>query len=174
MNEKVYITTAISYPNGRPHMGHAYEAIATDALARHHRLAGRDVFFLTGTDEHGLKIAQAARAADQEPRAYVDNMVAAFEDMTARLNISHDRFRQDDRARPSRLRAGSVAGMEANGDIYLGRYEGWYSVRDEAYYDEGELVAGEGGEKLSPEGTRSNGRSKKAISSACRPIRTSY
>ena len=153
MNDKVYITTAISYPNGRPHMGHAYEAIATDALARYHRLAGKDVFFLTGTDEHGLKIAQAARAAGQEPRAYVDDMVAAFQDMTARLNISHDRFVRTTEPDHHDCAQDLWRRMEANGDIYLGRYEGWYSVRDEAYYDEGELVAGADGEKLSPEGT---------------------
>jgi methionyl-tRNA synthetase len=152
-----YITTAISYPNGRPHMGHAYEVVATDAIARFHRLAGKNVRFLTGTDEHGLKIAQAARAADTTPRAYVDTMVGHFQDMAAAFNISHDRFiRTTDTDHLVACQALWRA-MVANGDIYLDRYEGWYSVRDEAYYDDVELVVGEGVDgatvKLSPQGT---------------------
>jgi methionyl-tRNA synthetase len=150
---KFYITTAISYPNGRPHMGHAYEDIATDVIARYHRLAGDDVFFMTGTDEHGLKIAQAARNADIDPRTFVDGMVQHFKDMCTRLNISHDRFIRTTEPAHYACVQELWRRMEANGDIYLGRYEGWYSVRDEAYYDESELVPGEGGEKLSPQGT---------------------
>lgn len=150
---KFYITTAISYPNGRPHMGHAYEDIATDVIARYHRLAGDDVFFMTGTDEHGLKIAQAARNADTDPRTFVDGMVQHFKDMCALLNISHDRFIRTTEPAHYACVQELWRRMEANGDIYLGRYECWYSVRDEAYYDESELVPGEGGEKLSPQGT---------------------
>lgn len=153
MTERYYLTTAISYPNGRPHMGHAYEAIATDALARFHRLDGKQVFFLTGTDEHGLKIAQAARDAGQEPRDYVEGMAAHFQDMAARLDISHDRFVRTTEPGHYACAQDLWRRMEARGDIYLDKYEGWYSVRDEAYYDEKELVAGEDGEKLSPEGT---------------------
>ncbi|MEO0500029.1 MAG: methionine--tRNA ligase, partial [Pseudomonadota bacterium] len=151
--ERYYITTAISYPNGPPHMGHAYEAIATDAIARYHRLAGRDVFFLTGTDEHGLKIARAAEAAGQAPQAYVDGMAAKFEDMCARLNILHDRFIRTTEPAHYACAQDLWRRMRDAGDIYLDRYEGWYSVRDEAFYDEKELVAGEDGMKLSPEGT---------------------
>src|SRR5436190_16488103 len=92
MSEPYYITTAISYPNGKPHIGHAYEAIAADAIARYHRLAGRDVLFQTGTDEHGLKMAQAARARDIEPRALADEMSSYFREMDDALNISYDRF----------------------------------------------------------------------------------
>ena len=146
MTKPFYITTAISYPNGRPHVGHAYEAIATDAIARWKRLEGREVRFLTGTDEHGLKMAQTARDRGIEPRALADEMSATFQEMTAVLNISHDRFI---RTTDADHYAASVAiweAMKANGDIYLGRYEGWYSVRDEAFYDEKELVEGEGGE----------------------------
>ena len=157
MADRFYITTAISYPNGRPHMGHAYEAVTTDVIARYQRLAGKDVRFLTGTDEHGLKIAQAAKAAGVAPKAYVDAQVAAFTDMTTRLNISHDRFiRTTD---PDNIAAAQELWrrMAANGDLYEDRYEGWYSVRDEAYYDESELIdavdASGQGVRLSPQGT---------------------
>ncbi|MBC7986895.1 MAG: methionine--tRNA ligase [Sphingomonadaceae bacterium] len=153
MPEPFYITTAISYPNGRPHIGHAYEAIATDAIARYHRLAGRDVFFLTGTDEHGLKMAQAARDAGKTPREMADEMSSYFREMANVLDISYDRFirttDQDNHAASTAI----WEGMAANGDLYLGRYEGWYSIRDEAYYDDAELIEGEGGTRLSPQGT---------------------
>jgi methionyl-tRNA synthetase len=148
-----YITTAIAYPNGRPHMGHAYEAIATDFIARWQRLSGRDVFFTTGTDEHGLKIAQAARDAGTDPRSYADGQVAHFKAMCAALNISHDRFIRTTDADHYAASQAIWRTMAEKGDIYLGRYEGWYSVRDEAYYDESEIVTAETGEKLSPQGT---------------------
>src|SRR3712207_4844475 len=92
MAEPFYITTAISYPNGPPHIGHAYEAIATDVVARFQRLTGRDVFFLTGTDEHGLKMAQAARERDIKPQALANEMTSLFKAMDERLQISFDRF----------------------------------------------------------------------------------
>ncbi len=148
-----YITTAISYPNGAPHIGHAYEAIATDAIARFMRLSGKDVLFVTGTDEHGLKMEQTARGLGMETRALADKNSALFKEMCAVFKISHDRFirtTDDDH----KLACQELwRRMKANGDIYLDRYEGWYSVRDEAYYDESELKAGQGGEKLSPQGT---------------------
>lgn len=147
------VTTAISYPNGRPHIGHAYEVIATDWLARFARLDGRETFFMTGTDEHGLKIAQAARKEDITPKEFVDRMSVYFKDMCSVLDISHDRFirttDEDHKAMCQRL----WQKLEANGDIYLDRYEGWYSVRDEAYYDEDELVIAEDGTKLAPTST---------------------
>ncbi|MFT3967943.1 MAG: methionine--tRNA ligase, partial [Sphingobium sp.] len=149
----VTITTAIAYPNGRPHIGHAYEHIATDVLARAHRLAGRDVFFQTGTDEHGLKMAQAARARGVSPRELADEMAAYFKEMDDRLNISYDRFIRTSEAEHYRASQALWRAMEASGDLYLDRYEGWYSVRDEAFYDEKELTEREGGEKLSPQGT---------------------
>jgi methionyl-tRNA synthetase len=153
MAEPFYITTAIAYPNGRPHIGHAYEAIATDAIARFQRMTGRETFFLTGTDEHGLKMAQTARDRGVETQALADEMSGYFQEMDRVLNISHDRFiRTTEPAHHDASKAIWQA-MEANGDLYLGRYEGWYSVRDEAFYDEKELVAGEGGDKLSPQGT---------------------
>lgn len=148
-----YITTAISYPNGRPHIGHAYEVIATDAIARFQRLSGRDVFFLTGTDEHGLKMMQTARGLGMDARALADQNSQYFKEMDEALSISFDRFiRTTEPAHHEASRALWRA-MEANGDIYRGRYEGWYSVRDEAFYDEKEIVDGEGGAKLSPQGT---------------------
>lgn len=150
---RFYVTTAIAYPNGRPHMGHAYEAIATDVIARFKRLDGFDVRFLTGTDEHGLKIDQAARAAGKPPKAYVDEMVAPFRDLDEALGISFDRFIRTTDADHKALVQALWQRMAANGDLYLGRYEGWYSVRDEAYYDEAELVTAEDGARLSPQGT---------------------
>ena len=153
MGTPFYITTAISYPNGRPHIGHAYEVIATDAIARYQRLAGRDVFFLTGTDEHGLKMVQTARDQGMEARALADRNSPFFKEMDDMLSISYDRFiRTSEPAHHEASRALWRA-MAANGDIYLGRYEGWYSVRDEAFYDEKELIDGDGGQKLSPHGT---------------------
>ena len=92
MSDPFYITTAISYPNGPPHIGHAYEAIAADAIARFQRAQGRDVRFQTGTDEHGLKMAQAARAENVEPRAFADKMSLLFQGMCDKLNVSYDRF----------------------------------------------------------------------------------
>jgi methionyl-tRNA synthetase len=152
MAEPFYITTAISYPNGRPHIGHAYEAIAADAMARFRRAQGRDVMFITGTDEHGLKMVQTARAASRDTHEFATEMSAYFKEMGERLNISYDRFlRTSDDAHHEASKAIWKA-MEASGDLYLDRYEGWYSVRDEAFYDESELVAGEGAEKLSPQG----------------------
>jgi methionyl-tRNA synthetase len=153
MSEPYYITTAIAYPNGRPHIGHAYEVIATDAIARYHRLAGRDVFFLTGTDEHGLKMVQTARERGVETRALADEMSSSFREMDDALNISYDRFIRT--TEPDHYRASQALwqAMVDAGDIYLGRYEGWYSVRDEAFYDEKELKEGADGQRLSPQDT---------------------
>jgi methionyl-tRNA synthetase len=153
MSEPFYVTTAISYPNGPPHIGHAYEAIATDVVARFQRLMGRDVFFLTGTDEHGLKMAQAARERGVEPPALADEMSSMFKEMDEQLQISFDRFIRTTEPQHHAASQAIWKAMAARGDLYLGRYEGWYSVRDEAYYDEEELVVAESGEKLSPQGT---------------------
>src|SRR3954465_14176439 len=153
MSEPYYITTAISYPNGPPHIGHAYEAIAADAIARFQRALGRDVRFQTGTDEHGLKMAQAARAEGVEPRAFSEKMSRLFQAMCDTLNVSYDRFIRT--SQPDHYRASQAiwTAMEERGDLYLDRYEGWYSGRDEAYYEEVELTAAEDGSNLSPQGT---------------------
>ena len=153
MAEPFYITTAIAYPNGKPHIGHAYEAIAADAIARFQRLQGRDVRFVTGTDEHGLKMAQTARGLGRDTLEFATEMSDHFREMCARLDISHDAFC---RTTQDRHKAASVAlwkAMRASDDLYLDRYEGWYSVRDEAFYDESETTLGEGGIRLSPQGT---------------------
>jgi methionyl-tRNA synthetase len=153
MVEPFYITTAISYPNGPPHIGHAYEAIAADAIARFQRARGREVRFQTGTDEHGLKMAQAARGEGVEPRAFADKMSRLFQEMCDALNVSYDRFMRTSEAEHYRASQAIWTAMEERGDLYLDRYEGWYSVRDEAYYEEDELTAAEDGSKLSPQGT---------------------
>ncbi len=153
MGEPYYITTAISYPNGKPHIGHAYEAIAADVIARFQRLLGRDVRFQTGTDEHGLKMARKAEEQGRTARDLADEMSGYFQGMCDALNVSYDRFIRTVEPEHHRASQALWQAMEAKGDLYLDRYEGWYSVRDEAYYDESELVAGEGGEKLSPQGT---------------------
>ena len=153
MAEPFYITTAISYPNGRPHIGHAYEAIAADAMARFRRAQGRDVRFVTGTDEHGLKMIQTARGARRDTLEFADEMSGYFRDMCSELNISYDAFVRTSEPRHYEASIAIWKAMEANGDLYLDRYEGWYSVRDEAFYDESELIEGEGGDKLSPQGT---------------------
>src|SRR5688572_23887119 len=153
MAEPFYVTTAISYPNGKPHIGHAYEAVGTDVIARFQRLRGRDVFFMTGTDEHGLKMAQTARERRVEPAELAAEMSSLFRAMDERLNISFDRFIRTTEPAHHRASRAIWEAMADRGDIYLGRYEGWYSVRDEAYYDEKELVTADSGEKLSPQGT---------------------
>ncbi len=153
MADPFYITTAISYPNGRPHIGHAYESVATDAIARWHRLAGRDVFFMTGTDEHGLKMAQTARARGVSPKELADEMSNGFREMDDLLDVSYDRFIRTTEPEHHVASQALWQAMAANGDLYQDRYEGWYSVRDEAFYDEKELIDGEGGVRLSPQGT---------------------
>jgi methionyl-tRNA synthetase len=150
---KFYITTAISYPNGAPHIGHAYEAVATDAIARFKRIDAYDVFFLTGVDEHGMKMAQTASKEGMTPRAMSDRNTSIFVAMCDKLSISQDRFIRT--TEPAHYEASQALWrrMQAAGDIYLGTYAGWYSVRDEAFYDESETKLGEGGERFGPQGT---------------------
>jgi methionyl-tRNA synthetase len=142
-NTPFYITTAISYPNGVPHIGHAYEAIATDAIARFMRLDGYDVYFLTGTDEHGQKIQQTAAREGLTARDLVERNVPRFQAMVVRLNCSNDDFIRTTQERHYRASIAIWERMQANGDIYLGKYAGWYSVRDEAYYAEDETHVNE-------------------------------
>jgi methionyl-tRNA synthetase len=148
-----YITTAIAYPNGTPHIGHAYEAIATDALARFQRLDGKDVFFLTGTDEHGSKMIQTAQTEGMLPRDLATRNAARFKAMDERLNVSFDRFIRTTEEQHHRSSQEIWQRMADNGDIYLDSYSGWYSVRDEAYYAEDETNLGEDGIRRGPQGT---------------------
>ncbi|WP_082081743.1 methionine--tRNA ligase [Bradyrhizobium sp. LTSP857] len=148
-----YITTAIAYPNGSPHIGHAYEAIATDVLARFARLDGKDVFFLTGTDEHGLKMIQTAQNEGLTPSALAARNAARFKEMDERLNVSFDRFIRTTEEQHHRSSQEIWRRMAANGDIYLDAYSGWYSVRDEAYYAEEETRVNDDGVRLGPQGT---------------------
>ncbi len=148
-----YITTAIAYPNGMPHIGHAYEAIATDALARFQRLDGKDVFFLTGTDEHGLKMIQTAQGEGLTPSELADRNAARFKEMDQRLNVSFDRFIRTSEPAHHRSVQAIWKRMYENGDIYIDTYSGWYSVRDEAYYAEEEITLGEDGVRRGPQGT---------------------
>ena len=148
-----YITTAIAYPNGKPHIGHAYEMIATDAMARFQRLDGRPVFFLTGTDEHGQKMQQTARAEGITPQELAKRNSDAFEDMAKLLNISNDDFIRTTQERHHRTVQEVWRRMAANGDIYKDSYSGWYSVRDEAFYQEGETELRADGVRYGPQGT---------------------
>jgi methionyl-tRNA synthetase len=135
---RFYITTAIAYPNGPPHIGYGYEVIATDAIARFKRLDGYDVFFLTGTDEHGIKLWQTANKEGITARQLVDRNVPRYQDMAKRLNASNDAFIRTTEERHHTSSQAIWQRMQDAGDIYLSKYAGWYSVRDEAYYDEKE------------------------------------
>ncbi|MCA1388531.1 methionine--tRNA ligase [Bradyrhizobium sp. BRP19] len=148
-----YITTAIAYPNGSPHIGHAYEAIATDALARFARLDGKDVFFLTGTDEHGQKMIQTAASEGMSTAALAMRNAGRFREMDERLDVSFDRFIRTTEEQHHRSSQEIWRRMEANGDIYADTYSGWYSVRDEAYYAEDETRVNDDGVRLGPQGT---------------------
>lgn len=148
-----YLTTAIVYPNGRPHIGHAYELIASDAIARFFRLDGRDVYFQTGSDEHGIKMMQTARDLGISPKELADQNAQVFIDMGEALNCSADRFirtTEDDHKASCQA---IWRKMQDNGDIYKDSYSGWYSVRDEAYYDESETEKREDGKRYGPQGT---------------------
>lgn len=148
---KFYLTTAIHYTNGPPHIGHAYEMVAADAIARFKRLDGYDVFAMTGTDEHGQKVARTAAQNGLSPKEFVDKIAGRFQEMERSLGCSFDRFIRttdlDHKVSTDEL----WRRMEANGDIYLAKYSGWYSVRDEAFYGEEETT-------LQPDGTRLGGQ----------------
>lgn len=151
-NKNFFITTAISYVNGAPHLGHAYEAIACDVMARFKRLDGYNVRFLTGTDEHGQKVEKTARNAGEEPLAFADRISEKFKEMAKLLNISNDDFIRTTEDRHIRSVQGMWQRLEDAGDIYLGSYSGWYSVRDEAFFGEDELTVTEDGKRIAPTG----------------------
>jgi len=147
MKQKFYITTPIYYVNGAPHLGHAYTSTAADVLARWNRLEGHDVFFLTGTDEHGQKVEAAARLAGVAPLEFATSVSADFKDMARVMNISNDDFIRTTEPRHKVAAQAIWLKLQKNGFIYLGAYEGWYAVRDEAFYDEDETA-------LKPDGSR--------------------
>jgi methionyl-tRNA synthetase len=151
--KEYYITTAISYPNGAPHIGHAYEAIATDAIARFQKLDGYDVFFLTGVDEHGLKMTQTAAKEGISPRELSNKNAPLFEKMCKRLNVDYTRFIRTTEDAHYKASQAIWKKMADAGDIYLGNYEGWYSVRDEAFYAESETTVGDDKIRRGPNGT---------------------
>jgi methionyl-tRNA synthetase len=153
-----YLTTPIFYVNDAPHIGHAYTMVACDALARFMRLDGRRVHFLTGTDEHGQKVEKSARAAGVDPQSFCDRVSQNFRDVAKLMNISNDDFIRT--TEPRHVRASQalwrkVAARKTpkgNDNIYLGKYSGWYAVRDEAFYGEEELTTGPDGIKRAPSG----------------------
>jgi methionyl-tRNA synthetase len=147
-----YITTAIPYANGAPHIGHAYERIATDAISRFHRLDGREVLFVTGMDEHGLKMQQTAQREGLTPQVLADRTAAQFEAMGEKLDARADDIVRTTQDRHKQASQAIWERMQARGDIYLSKYSGWYSVRDEAYYDADELTERDG-QRFAPTGT---------------------
>jgi len=152
MTKTFYITTAIDYVNGAPHIGHAYTSIAADVLARFKRMDGYNVFFLTGTDEHGQKVEKAASDAGLDPQSFTDQISADFKDMARAMGVSYDDYIRTTEERHKISCAELWRRITAAGDIYLGHYEGWYAVRDEAFYDESELTTRPDGSKVAPSG----------------------
>ncbi|MEX2609613.1 MAG: methionine--tRNA ligase [Gemmatimonadota bacterium] len=142
--ERFYVTTAIDYANGEPHMGHAYEKVGADVVARYHRLRDRQVHFVIGMDEHGLKVYQKAEESGVSPQAWVDGIAARFAALWERLGISHDDFIRTTEPRHRAAVQEMVRRLEAAGDLYMGRYEGHYCVGCEAFKAEDELEAVDG------------------------------
>jgi methionyl-tRNA synthetase len=147
----IYLTTPIYYVNDKPHIGHAYTSLATDVLARWHRLAGREVYFLTGTDEHGQKVEKAAQDAGEDPQAFTDRVSQAFRDLTVTMGFSNDGFIRTTEPRHYAACQALWNRLKERGEIYLGAYEGWYAVRDEAFYGPDELTERDG-VKYAPSG----------------------
>ena len=147
-----YITTPIYYVNDSPHIGHAYTTLACDVTARFKRMDGYDVFFLTGTDEHGQKVEKSAFVEGVEPKAFTDRVSENFRKLTEEMNFSQDQFIRTTEARHQKCSQEVWKRLLENGHIYLGKYAGWYAVRDEAFYDEDEIIELTDGKKVSPTG----------------------
>ena len=152
MSKRYYVTTPIYYVNDDPHIGHAYTTLACDVLARFKRLDGFDVKFLTGTDEHGQKVAKSAANAGMDPQAFTDKVSGNFRELARFMGFSNDDFIRTTEDRHTRACQALWRKLEEKGEIYLGSYAGWYAVRDEAFYAESELKPGPGGKKLAPSG----------------------
>src|SRR3954453_14738793 len=151
-DKRFFITTPIYYVNGAPHLGHAYTSIGADAVARWKRLDGEEVFFLTGTGEHGQKVEKAAIDAGMEPQAFTDQVSEKFRDLGKLLNLSSDVFIRTTEKRHAEATQAIWRRLLEREEIYLGSYEGWYAVRDETFYAADELTTGPDGQRLAPTG----------------------
>ena len=147
-----YVTTPIYYVNDAPHIGHAYTTLACDVLARFKRLDGYDVFFLTGTDEHGQKVEKSAEAAGIDPQSFTDRVSQNFRELADFMNFSHDGFIRTTEPRHAVASQAIWNALKENGHIYIDTYNGWYAVRDEAFYAEDELTDDPDGKKIAPSG----------------------
>ncbi len=141
-NKAFYVSTPIYYCNDVPHIGHAYTTIAADVMARYHRMMGHPTFFLTGTDEHGQKVEEAAKKLGKQPKEFADGVVEHFRKLWEKLNISNDRFIRTTDGDHERVVTELWKMMAAAGDIYLGDYEDWYCVHDETFWTESQLLEG--------------------------------
>ena len=142
MSKNYYITTPIYYVNDKPHIGHAYTSLACDISARFKRLDGYKVKFLTGTDEHGQKVEKSAQKKDLDPQIFTDQVAKYFIDLAQKMNFSNDDFIRTTEVRHKKTAQLFWQRLNDNGYIYKDKYSGWYSVRDEAFYNEEELIAG--------------------------------
>ena len=149
---RYYVTTPIYYVNDDPHIGHAYTTLAVDVLARFKRLDGYDVFFLTGTDEHGQKVEKAARDHGMDPQAFCDQVSGRFRSLAGAMGFSYDDFIRTTEDRHVRASQAIWQKLVDAGEIYLGKYAGWYAVRDEAFYGENELTLQPDGTRVAPSG----------------------
>ena len=152
--KKFYITTPIYYPSGKPHMGHAYSSIIADVFARFKKIDGYETYFLTGTDEHGLKIQREAKKNNKDPKKFCDELSITFKNLTKTLNLSNNDFIRTTEKRHYDSVKEIWERLEKSGDIYLGKYSGWYSVSDEAYYDEDEIENDNGSKKSKISGSK--------------------
>ena len=139
MDKNFYITTPIYYPSAKPHMGHAYSSIVADFFARFKRIQGYNVFFLTGTDEHGQKIQRAAEKQNKDPKEFCDEISKTFKDLSKLLNLSNNDFIRTTEKRHHKSVDHLWKILEKKKEIYLSKYSGWYSVSDEAFYSEDEI-----------------------------------
>ena len=144
MTKNYYITTPIYYPSAKPHMGHAYSSIVVDFFARFKKIEGYKVFFLTGTDEHGLKIQRAAEKNKKEPLEFCDEISKTFKELSKTLNLSNNDFIRTTEKRHHKSVQNLWNVLEKKGEIYLSKYSGWYSVSDEAFYLDNEIETREG------------------------------
>jgi len=154
VKKNFYITTPIYYPSGKPHMGHAYSSIIADVIARYKRLEGYKVYFLTGTDEHGLKIQREAKKNNKDTQLFCDELSKKFNELTNILNLSNDDFIRTTETRHYKSVEDLWNKLVNSGDIYLDKYKGWYSVSDEAYYDDDEIEDKEGSKIAKSSGSK--------------------